>query len=162
MTRLYDIQLQEFISGIYHNGYLVDGLKPQLPDHIIEVEIITTDLPSFNNETEKVSVEWVLDIDNKTYTNVYTITEKTTEEIREATVPKFISKAQAKLHLLKLGIFAQVEEMIVQSTEEDKIYWKEWNVWTRDSDIINRFAPYIWPEETEENLDNFFINASKI
>ena len=162
MTRLYDIQLQDFISGIYQNGYLVDGLKPELPDHIIEVEIITNGLPSFNYDTQKISVEWVLDVENKTYTNVYTITDKTPEEIRLATVPQTITKAQAKLHLVALGLFSQVEEMVLQSTEEDKIYWKEWNDWRRDSEIINRFAPYIWPVDTEQNLDNFFINASKI
>jgi hypothetical protein len=61
-----------------------------------------------------------------------------------------------------LGIYEQVEAMILMAGNEEKIYWNDWDTWRRDSPIINRLAPMIWPNDTEQLLDQFFIEASKI
>jgi len=55
-----------------------------------------------------------------------------------------------------------VEAMILQAGNEERIYWNDWDNWRRDSPIINRLAPMIWQENTEQMLDEFFIEASKI
>jgi hypothetical protein len=80
----------------------------------------------------------------------------------DTTVPPIITNGQGKLQLLALGIYAQVEAMIMQSGDAEKIYWNDWDKWRRDSAIINRLAPMIWPNDTEQLLDQFFIEASKI
>jgi hypothetical protein len=77
-------------------------------------------------------------------------------------VPPTITNAQGKLQLLALGIYNEVEAMINQSGDVEKIYWSDWDTWRRDSPIINRLAPLIWEEDTETQLDNFFIEAAKI
>jgi hypothetical protein len=92
----------------------------------------------------------------------YEVIALTPEEIRERTVPATITNGQGKLQLLALGIYAQVEAMIEQSGDAEKIYWNDWDTWRRDSAIINRLAPIIWEENTDELLDQFFIEAAKI
>jgi hypothetical protein len=77
-------------------------------------------------------------------------------------VPPLITNGQGKLQLLRLGLYEQVEALINQSGNEEKIYWNYWDTWRRDSVIINRLAPIIWTENTQEELDLFFIEAAKL
>jgi hypothetical protein len=86
--------------------------------------------------------------------------EPTEEVVIE--VPQSITNGQGKLQLFALGIYDQVEAMILQAGNEERIYWNDWDNWRRDSPIINRLAPMIWQENTEQMLDEFFIEASKI
>jgi hypothetical protein len=94
-------------------------------------------------------------IEDYTETNVITVNWK-------IEIPKTITQAQGKLLLNMMGIYELVEQMIQQGGNEEKIYWEYWIEWRRDSPIINRLALNIWPENTIENLDNFFIQAGKI
>jgi hypothetical protein len=76
--------------------------------------------------------------------------------------PYTISQLQGMLQLDRLGLLEQVEAMIEQSGTPGKIYWKTAQNWEKTSPILNRLAPMIWPENTEENLDKFFIDAKKL
>lgn len=77
-------------------------------------------------------------------------------------VPFIITQLQGMLQLDKMGILEQVEAIIEQSGTPAKIYWKTAQTWERTSPILNRLAPMIWPDNTEENLDKFFIEAKKL
>lgn len=76
--------------------------------------------------------------------------------------PFSITSAQGKLQLTRLGLLAYVQGIIDEMDEQTKIYWKEWPVWERTSPIIARIAPYIFPEDTENKLDEFFEQASRL
>jgi hypothetical protein len=76
--------------------------------------------------------------------------------------PYIISQLQGMLLLNIVGLIEQVEEMIEQAGIPAKIYWKTAQNWERTSPILNALAPLIWPENTQENLDQFFIEASKL
>lgn len=76
--------------------------------------------------------------------------------------PFTISQLQGKLQLDLMGLFAQVEAMIEQSGSQAKIYWNTAANWERNSPILARLAPMIWPDDTEAKLDEFFINAKKL
>lgn len=80
----------------------------------------------------------------------------------DTVVPPIIKQGQGKLQLAALGLYEMVEAMILHAGIEEKIYWSDWDTWRRDSPIINRLAPLIWEEDTDLQLDNFFIEASKI
>jgi hypothetical protein len=87
------------------------------------------------------------------------------DEIRptdETTVPPRISQLQGKLQLDLMQLYLTVEQMIAQSGSQAKIYWNTAANWERDSPILNNLAPIIWPEDTDEKLDQFFIDASKL
>jgi len=92
----------------------------------------------------------------------YEVINLTPEEIREMTVPKQITQLQGKLKLDLMGLYLTVEAMIEQSGSQAKIYWNTAANWERDSPILNQLAPMIWPENTQENLDEFFIEAIKL
>ena len=77
-------------------------------------------------------------------------------------VPSSITQLQGKLQLDILGLYSHVEAMIEQSGTQAKIYWNTAVNWERSSPILNRLAPLIWPTDTENKLDEFFINASKL
>jgi hypothetical protein len=117
--------------------------------------------PSYDADTQKILKTDVV-IDGEEALQQYVIIDLTPEEIRERTVPATITNGQGKLQLYALGIYEQVEAMILQAGNEEKIYWNDWDTWRRDSPIINRLAPMIWPNDTEQLLDQFFIEASKI
>jgi hypothetical protein len=80
----------------------------------------------------------------------------------DTVVPPIIKQGQGKLQLAGLGLYEMVEAMISQAGIEEKIYWSDWDTWRRDSPIINRLAPMIWEEDTDAQLDMFFIEATKI
>jgi hypothetical protein len=113
--------------------------------------------PSYDSNTQRIQKTEVIE-----GVVQYEVIDLTAEEIRERTVPQTITNGQGKLQLLALGIYTQVEAMIEQSGDAEKIYWNDWETWRRDSAIINRLAPIIWEENTDELLDQFFIEASKI
>jgi hypothetical protein len=113
--------------------------------------------PSYDSNTQRLQKKEVIE-----GVVQYEVIDLTPEEIRERTVPQTITKGQGKLQLRALGIFNQVEAMIMQAGDAERIYWNDWDIWRRDSPIINRLAPMIWEENTDELLDQFFIEASKI
>jgi hypothetical protein len=76
------------------------------------------------------------------------------------TVPMSITNGQGKMQLLRLGLYEQVEALIMQSGTQEKIYWNDWDNWRRDSPIIQRLAPTVGM--TDEDLDQFFIEAAKL
>jgi hypothetical protein len=148
----------------YKNGTITD--KPTIPNVINPSQQAILDAgwfiyidnpPQYDPMTEKLVRSGVID-----GVVQYAIVALTPEEIRAMTVPATITNGQGKLQLLALGIYNQVEAMIMQAGDEEKIYWSDWDTWRRDSPIINRLAPLIWQEDTETQLDNFFIEAAKI
>jgi hypothetical protein len=113
--------------------------------------------PSYDQSTQKLIKTAVID-----GVQGYEVVELTPEEIREMTVPKLISQLQGKLQLDLMELYLTVEQMIAQSGSQAKIYWNTAANWERDSPILNNLAPIIWPEDTDEKLDQFFIEASKL
>lgn len=59
MTILIDKSNNQPISAIMPNGYYVDGVKPTLPDNIIEFEVIDNPQPIIT-ESQNASFEWKL------------------------------------------------------------------------------------------------------
>lgn len=77
-------------------------------------------------------------------------------------VPYMITQLQGKLLLNQMKILDQVEAMVEEAGLPTKIYWNTAQTWERTSPILIKLAPMIWPENTEKNLDNFFIEAKKL
>jgi hypothetical protein len=75
-------------------------------------------------------------------------------------VPLVISTLQGKLLLVQMGLLDMLEDMINQAGQPEKIYWEYATTWERASPILNRLAPMIGM--SQEDLDQFFINASKL
>lgn len=80
-TRLYNTQQNIFISEQFENGYYVDGIKPILPDNIVELTIIYDVSPEIT-EWQKTTPATLLDLEQKTFTYTYNIVNLTPEEIQ--------------------------------------------------------------------------------
>ena len=75
-------------------------------------------------------------------------------------IPYSISQLQGKLQLINMGLFDQVHTLVNEGGLQTQIYWNTATNWERDSPILNRLAPEIGM--SQEDLDNFFIEASKL
>jgi len=153
-TLLYNIQTNQ-VGSIRQGEYLVDGKKPKLPSHIVELQVVEQERPSIP-DTQKLSAEWVVDLENKEYRQEYTIYEKTKEEI----APHVITKAQGLLMLDQLGLYEQFITQIEGMTKREKIVFEATKEWEYDNALVNKFVEAFGFSE-DQKMD-FFIEASKI
>ena len=82
MTRLYNTQTEQFISREFHNGYRVDGKKPELPDHIVELEIVIQQRPTIT-ESDNIQQIRTIDLENKQVIVGWEVTPKSEEELAD-------------------------------------------------------------------------------
>lgn len=86
--------------------------------------------------------------------------EKIEEQIvDENSVPTKISRLQAKLQLLEIGLLDEVEDLVAQDRKV-QLYWKEADNFYRTDSILLSMATAIGL--TDEQLDELFIEASKL
>lgn len=81
------------------------------------------------------------------------------EETIEVVVPKSITRLQAKLQLLEIGLLDEVEDLVAQDRKV-QLYWKEADNFYRTDSILLSMATAIGL--TDEQLDKLFIEASKL
>jgi hypothetical protein len=75
-------------------------------------------------------------------------------------VPFSITPAQGRMMLLQLGLLTRVKEAVQSSTNESLlIFWEYSLSWDRDNIHIAAMAAML--EMTEEQTDDFFIEANK-
>jgi hypothetical protein len=79
-TLLFDDSTGKVISQIFENGYLVDEQPQPVYPPIFELEYKPTPMPTHDAETEAVSAIWIPDTILKTYTQVWSVRDKTDEE----------------------------------------------------------------------------------
>jgi len=77
MTILYDKTEQKVLSW-HPNGYFVDGVKPQLPSNIVELDVVYADKPT-SSATQKVVEGWI--VTDTEYKQIFTFVNKTAYEI---------------------------------------------------------------------------------
>jgi hypothetical protein len=76
-------------------------------------------------------------------------------------IPFSITPAQGRMMLLQMGLLAAVKEAVEYSGDEAlTIFWEYALSWDRDNIHIAAMAGMLGM--TEEQTDNFFINAKKI
>ncbi len=79
--------------------------------------------------------------------------------VDENAVPIKITRLQAKLQLLEIGLLDEVEELVKQDRKVE-LYWKEAQSIERNHPILNQMVTALGL--TSEQLDNLFIEASKL
>lgn len=79
--------------------------------------------------------------------------------VDENTVPVKITRLQAKLQLLEIGLLDEVGEMVKQDRRVE-LYWSDAQSIERNHPILNQMATSLGL--TDEQLDDLFIEASKL
>ncbi len=89
------------------------------------------------------------------------IEDESTQEFPVDTnnVPIKITRLQAKLQLLEIGLLDEVEDLVAQDRKV-QLYWKEADNFYRTDSILLSMATTIGL--TDEQLDDLFIEASKL
>lgn len=77
MTILYDKTEQKVLSW-HRKGYFVDGKKPQLPENIVELEVVYAQRP-IPSAIQKVEESW--QVTSTEYKQVFTLVDKTAYEL---------------------------------------------------------------------------------
>ena len=90
-----------------------------------------------------------------------TVEEEKFEEqiVDENSVPTKISRLQAKLQLLEIGLLDEVEDLVAQDRKV-QLYWKEADNFYRTDSILLGMATAL--NLDGQQLDNLFIEASKL
>ena len=83
---------------------------------------------------------------------------KVAEETIEVVVPKPITRLQAKLQLLEIGLLDEVEDLVAQD-RKIQLYWKEADNFYRTDSILLSMATALGL--SSEQLDDLFLQASK-
>jgi hypothetical protein len=86
---------------------MVDGKPGTLPAHIVELPVIESERP-FVADNEVLTADWVADLEAMEYKQVYSIREKTLEEM----APEMITKAQGLIQLEAMGLYDTVLAMV--------------------------------------------------
>ena len=80
-TVLYNRTTDKIVGGPFINGYLVDGLPGVVRLPLIELSIIENEPPAINAESQRLASEWQVDTVSKTRTLVWSVIDKSIEEI---------------------------------------------------------------------------------
>ena len=81
------------------------------------------------------------------------------KEMLPIVVPQTITPLQAKLQLLSMGLLDEVDEMVA-TDRKVQLYWEYALVIERNNEILLLMAEQL--SLTSEDLDNMFIEASKL
>lgn len=78
---------------------------------------------------------------------------------KKMSVPNSVTKLQAKLQLLEIGLLDEVEVLVEQDIKV-KLYWKDASNFYRSDEILLGMA--IALGLNDEQLDDLFLQASKL
>jgi hypothetical protein len=80
-TVLYNRSTDKIVGGPFINGYLVDGLPGVVRPPLIELNLIENEPLAYNPESQRLVSEWQVDTVSKTRSLVWTVIDKTIEEL---------------------------------------------------------------------------------
>jgi len=161
-TILYNTDTQEFEGAIRQGRYKVDGKIPTLPNNIVELTIVNEPTPPYDNKTQKIISEEIIDLDNKEWRKTKTVVDKTSAEIEEERQKILVNHPlktyKVKIALANHGLLDTVNNITGQVTPLAKILWEESDMVIRNCKETNelREAAGISPEQ----LDDIFIEAA--
>jgi hypothetical protein len=80
-TKLYNTDTQQIIHTTYGGYYTVDGQRPQLPNNVIELVVVPSAAPSYNEETQRLTSSWEVNTTTLQYIQSWQVVDKTQYEI---------------------------------------------------------------------------------
>jgi len=116
-TTLYNTTTNQLIGKFREGWYKVDGVRPQLEDHIVELVVTATE-PDYNPATHKAVSNWESDLVEMQWKQVWTYTDKTESELiaeaeaKAEAIDNNIETKMLKEHLRKLIVFESDEDLL--------------------------------------------------
>ena len=125
------------------------------------VNVLTSTLPDYDNNTQRVSEILPIKKDGKWYKEyeVISLTEEELQNNKRSLVPTSITPRQARLLLFDIGKLDDIEACL-ESDRRSKIEWEFANEIQRDSYLITKIGSALGL--TPEQIDDIFISANKL
>ena len=170
-TFLYDTNLQERIGPIRDGYYTIDGVRPELPENIIEITIVVNPDPVYDNTRQRLEYRERLDIANKQLIKekvIVNLTQQEIDDIIQSQIPKpprFVTPRQFRLGIKDFGLSISTIEGLLNAipdeTERERalIEWEYSTEIDREHPLIQNFARVLNISETD--LDNIFWLADE-
>lgn len=159
-TRLYNTETNE-VFQIREGFYLVDGVRPDLPNNIIELNVqeLPETIPTYNNKTEKLIIDESVDIENKLWILNYSVVQLTQQEI-DNLKPKECTPRQLRLAMIRNNIdpdsIYDIINSITDANQKKEAYveWEYAVTIDRNNPLIQYFSLAL--NKTEEDIDSIF------
>lgn len=151
-TFLYDLNINERVGPIREGYFTVDGVRPTLPSHVVEIEVVYPEKPSYDVLTQTIDYREFLDLPNLKFVKGYVVRDLTQEEIdnlnnsQKEYVPESCTPRQFRLALLDFDIDPDfITQFINQIPDLDErkrimIIWEYANTIERYDPLIEQFA----------------------
>lgn len=162
-TLLYNTQTDE-AGPMRYGPYLVDGQPGPLPDHIVELTVVTHDMPEVQeNQIAEPAIN--INLETKTYNEIWSVRNLTEHEIVALNpVPEEVAAWRLRAVMKKHGYEAAIAEFFASlpsdlaSTAEEA--WYRGTTIRRDSSSVAAFGGAVGL--SSEDLDGFFKEAAEI
>lgn len=125
------------------------------------VNVLTSTLPDYDNNTQRISEILPIKKDGKWYKEyeVISLTEEEVQNNKRNLVPTSITPRQARLLLLDMKKLDDIEAYL-EGDRRSKIEWEFANEILRDSYLITNVGTALGL--TPEQIDDMFISANKL
>jgi hypothetical protein len=168
-TFLYDLNINERVGPIREGYFTVDGVRPTLPSHVVEIEVVYPEKPNFNPQTQTIDYLEYLNLSELKFKKGYVVRDLTQQEIDAMNqpqiepVPETCTPRQFRLSLLEFNIdpdfITSFIEQLSDPIESKKIMiiWEYANSFERNDPLINQFGELL--NIDSETIDNIFRKA---
>jgi hypothetical protein len=167
-TVLYNTTTNERYGPVRNGRYMVDGKPGELPDYLIELEIIKRPDPEYSYETQTLEYREYADVENKLWVQESYVRDLTESEIeqRKPLPPQTCTPRQFRLALINAGVNLDTVETLIDSIEDQtekqivRIHWE----YSLEIERQHPMAVALMTTLgfTEEQMDELFVYANTI
>lgn len=169
LTYLYNTETEQRVGPIREGYFTVDGVRPELPYPIVEIEIVSISPPPYDSLTQTIDYREWLDLQKLQYIKGYVVRNLTQQEIDDMNkptveyIPESVTPRQFRLALLDYNIDPDyITNFIAQLPDPDEkkrisIIWEYANSIERNDPLIEQFAQLL--NVDSDTVDNIFKTA---
>ena len=167
-TFLYNIQTQQREGPVRNGRYLVDGKPGELPNHIVELEVVKLPDPSYDPANQTLEYRTYADIDGRRWVQE-TYARDLSEDEKAQRIPRppnVCSPRQLRLSLIQSGISISTLEAQLNSIPDPvqrEIALVEWEYALeiqREHPLVSNLAAAL--SLSEKQVDDIFILANTL
>ncbi len=149
-------------SGIWNSA--LSNVPGWLPDHIVELTVVQSEQPDYDPVVQRVSSQWIIDVEEKTYTQQWTVQDIPQNEINYNNAllnwpyPKWEKRIVAPIQLAmhdvgaKMYVWFQLMGFPVERADEQTVHLYCNTILPEHQSIVDELGDAVTIEERPEIL----------